>query len=566
MILNDTVTDKVELSHDVVEQAYQIIASPKAFAILSNSLYSRKIPAIVRELCCNAIDSHIEAEVTEPFELHLPTTLEPFFSVRDFGVGMDDDSVRYVYTNYFGSTKTARNDLTGALGLGSKSPFAYTKNFTVTAIKDGKRRIYAAYTNDAGYPSIALLSTEDTTERNGVQVQFSVTNPSDFEKFQSAAKEICTHLSSKPNIYPDTVKIPEKQYFKRDIIPGCHAYKEKSGSVAIMGNVAYPIDPAAMPTDMPKTHTELLDSGFEFNFDMGEISFQPSREGLSYIPSTIAAIRTKLALIEMAINQYVATELASVDDVWEVARRIRQMFIRGGLWTIAAKSYLEKASVPTISISDGKLQSFNFVHNIQDLSTKPGIKIDAFTVKRTSYRRRFICSTMSITKHSKTGFVYSINLDETTHTQLVFDDCSSSSLAKIKAHWRQNYASSTDPGGTTVVVIRPTIVNCDYEQVQSLFFNHPNFSKATELLTPSTTPTQRNSSRVRSNSILVKKLCVDLRYVGYRRHTGLDWIPVLYDKVATTPQPKLYIKLNGYDVVTKTNLLGDANYFKSIFS
>lgn len=42
---------------------FRIRNSAKAFNILSSGLYANKIRAIIRELSCNAVDSHVAAEV-----------------------------------------------------------------------------------------------------------------------------------------------------------------------------------------------------------------------------------------------------------------------------------------------------------------------------------------------------------------------------------------------------------------------------------------------------------------------------------------------------------------------
>ena len=109
---------------------FRIRNSAKAFSILSSGLYANKIRAIIRELSCNAVDSHVAAGKADvPFEVHLPTALSPWFSIRDFGTGLSHEQVTKIYTTYFESTKTDSNDFIGALGLGSKSPFSYTNNF-----------------------------------------------------------------------------------------------------------------------------------------------------------------------------------------------------------------------------------------------------------------------------------------------------------------------------------------------------------------------------------------------------------------------------------------------------
>ena len=138
---------------------FKIKNSAKAFSILSSGLYANKIRAIIRELSCNAYDSHVAAgTVSEPFDIHLPNSFEPYFAIRDYGIGLDHSGVVNVYTTYFESTKTDSNDYIGALGLGSKSPFSYVNTFKVVAIKNGRRGVYTTFINENGVPSIGQES------------------------------------------------------------------------------------------------------------------------------------------------------------------------------------------------------------------------------------------------------------------------------------------------------------------------------------------------------------------------------------------------------------------------
>ena len=109
MILNNAPQAEAVLSNVGEIGEFRIRNSAKAFNILSSGLYANKVKAIIRELSCNAIDSHTAAGTKQPFEVHLPTTLEPWFSIRDFGTGLSHDQVTKIYTTYFESTKTNSN-------------------------------------------------------------------------------------------------------------------------------------------------------------------------------------------------------------------------------------------------------------------------------------------------------------------------------------------------------------------------------------------------------------------------------------------------------------------------
>ncbi len=98
MKLEEDVVNRVTLSNVGITGEFRIKASARSFQILSSALYSNKIRAVIRELGCNCTDSHKAAgKVDVPFEVHLPSVLEPWFSVRDFGTGLDDDQITNIF-------------------------------------------------------------------------------------------------------------------------------------------------------------------------------------------------------------------------------------------------------------------------------------------------------------------------------------------------------------------------------------------------------------------------------------------------------------------------------------
>jgi hypothetical protein len=244
MIINSAPQNQAIMSNVGEIGEFRIRNSAKAFNILSSGLYANKVRAIIRELSCNAVDSHTAAgKMDTPFDVHLPNTLEPWFSIRDYGTGLTHEQVSQIYTTYFESTKTNSNEFIGALGLGSKSPFSYTDNFTVTAVKDGVKGIYTAFINEAGVPSIALMMTEATDDPSGVEVKFAVNDRYDFDKFRQEASTVYTYFALRPVVSGSSnFQFRDVDYDTKDIVPGVHSYKDGRRSVAIMGNIAYPIE------------------------------------------------------------------------------------------------------------------------------------------------------------------------------------------------------------------------------------------------------------------------------------------------------------------------------------
>ncbi len=328
MIVVDRPENEAKLSTNISEvAAFKIKESAKAFRILSSSLYSNKIRAVVRELTCNARDSHVEAGNPNPYFVHLPTQLEPTFSVQDFGVGMSHAQVMDLYSTYFDSTKTNSNDFVGALGLGSKSPFSYTDNFVFVAIKDGEMNTYSAFINDVGVPSIARLGTEKTDKPNGVTVQMAVKSQ-DFSTFWRELQEVSKWYNMQPDTNMSTrinrVKLTQFNPFSDEVSASKFKTAVKvspdfSGtynakSMILMGGVPYPID--STTNEFKKYEKGLLKESLIFEADIGSVDIQPSREGLTYSQKTIDYIVSQLSDLDAKIQAHLMARLDQETTLW----------------------------------------------------------------------------------------------------------------------------------------------------------------------------------------------------------------------------------------------------------
>lgn len=280
----------VEKSGDFEENQFTIEASAKAFMILSDGLYSNKILAVVRELSTNAYDSHVDAGCKDkPFEVHLPTRLEPFFHVRDFGTSMTHDQCMKLYTTYFRSTRNDSNDSVGCLGLGSKAPFAYSDSFTVEAFLNGEKRIYSAYRNESGNPTFSLMETVATDEPNGIKVSMSV-RESDMPTFQNEAYNVYKYFNVRPKI---TGAKLDKYSNKPALIrgkDGSWEFHNDHENFVIMGQVAYRFDSydvSSMYKDGDKIAQFLYNCrGLRLFVSIGDVDITPSRESLSFSKQT----------------------------------------------------------------------------------------------------------------------------------------------------------------------------------------------------------------------------------------------------------------------------------------
>jgi len=437
LIIKNKIDNEPVLSNVGEVGEFRIRNSAKAFSILSSGLYANKVRAIIREYSCNAVDSHVEAgRADTPFDVHLPNSLEPWFAVRDYGVGLDEQQVRNIFTTYFESTKTATDELIGGLGLGSKSAFSYTDNFTIVAIKNGMKRVYTAFINDQGVPSIAPMGEEASNEPNGVEIRFAVEDSYDFRKFYNEAQHVYKHFKLRPIVSGGIGEFTfiDPEYSDRDIIPGVHANDRGYGnSYAIMGNIEYPLD---IPGNMDLGDVgHLLRCGLTIEFAIGELDIQASREGLSYIPETVAAVKAKLEALNAVLADRVAEDVASVKNDWEKAYILAKK-LDSDLWSAATNKYVADTGFALITNSR-YARSKKFQFDEKTLEKKFNIVIRGFyinhgygssTASRINLDNVYNNETHTYEKH--------VGIPVSKDTQFVVNDTKVGASERAKYHWK----------------------------------------------------------------------------------------------------------------------------------
>lgn len=319
-MLATTEPREITTSGTLETATFNIKANGKAFKVLIDGLYSDKIKAVVRELWTNAHDSHVEAGNAGAFDCHLPTTLEPYFSVRDYGVSLSHDDVMHLYTTVFASTKENTNSQVGKLGLGSKSPFAYTDTFTLTAWRKGQKRVYSAYIGEDYVPRISLMSEADSDEAQGLEVSFPVKN-SDCHAFKEKAEGLLVGFDPRPNV-PGAHVTEMAMLFEG---AGWKLYNNFADQAhAKQGCVIYPLDAYAVvgATDAQRS---LLSAGFMIDFPVGELEITANRESLGYDKPTCANILARLGTIEAELLAQIEGMLKGCSTIWEARAKARAL-------------------------------------------------------------------------------------------------------------------------------------------------------------------------------------------------------------------------------------------------
>lgn len=312
-MLTNQVKNNIERSGQFKESNFKFSLNANMYYVFSSQLYGNKIQSVIREISTNAHDAHVAVDNKEPFEVHLPTWLEPWFSVRDFGPGLTEEEVFNIYTTYGESTKTTSNLYTGYLGLGSKSPLCISDSFTAISYKDGVKTTYNLLFNEDRIPTCLKLTEEDTEEKNGFEVSIPVST-NDISKFNKEATRVYTFFNNKPKLnctlsyYNLTSDINGNNW-------SFYNNSELSGLYATMGNVAYPVKNC--DSVIPEHLKSLLNAKIIINFEIGDIEPSASREELSWTEQTTNVVIAKLQEIKSVLTKTVEAKIASCSNLFE---------------------------------------------------------------------------------------------------------------------------------------------------------------------------------------------------------------------------------------------------------
>lgn len=319
---------------------FRIEASSTMFDTLTKNIYKNPKESLIRELISNAHDSHVAADnVNTPIDIHVPSEIEPYFEVRDYGTSMDYDQMVNVYTVFFKSSKNNTNNQIGGFGLGAKLPFAYQDQFTITTWLNGVHTEYLAC-KENGVPVLkTLFSCEEKEAKQGLSVRVPVYNQ-DIEIFRNILKDFSKYSNFNMN-YNDKEFYCKSEVDKdmtdlfRQFNKRLSVYKQdKYASLAIrLGGVVYKVDPndfldehiyeyvnqyfiernfnQEQKDQLNKINCDnrffksFNNKGFMLDYDIGELQPTASRESLQLTKQQAIDIVFDMILLRKQIYQYV---------------------------------------------------------------------------------------------------------------------------------------------------------------------------------------------------------------------------------------------------------------------
>ena len=301
------------------------------FNVLRNQLYSDKVLAVIREYSCNAVDAHVEiGKADVPIKVTLPTQMTPEFKVRDYGRGLTETEIAEIYAMYGESTKRGSNEQIGQLGLGCKSAFAYGDNFIINSFMDGTKTTYNAFIDPSDIGQISIMGREKTNEKSGVEIVIPVKSD-DFQEFYDKAVTLFKHFKVVPDVRGANRDDLKRQLEKSKVIIEKDNWRLVEGdSHAIMGNISYPLDSGALNIGWQDERAELLSSGVEIDFAIGDLEISASREALQYTDRTKKAITDILETILKALPDALGEKFKECETLWDAKMLYNDAFKHGG--------------------------------------------------------------------------------------------------------------------------------------------------------------------------------------------------------------------------------------------
>lgn len=164
----------------------------KLFSIVTEKLYEDPIRAVTREMMTNMLDAWLQIVQTTgqeppPGIVSLPDSFRPSITFTDYGPGLSLEDLQTYVCHILESSKDQGNDFHGGWGLGLKSPFAYTKNWSIISRHEGLQISIATYMQENGIPKVSMVGTPmPTSEPSGLTITIPV-RAEDFLQFESWA-------------------------------------------------------------------------------------------------------------------------------------------------------------------------------------------------------------------------------------------------------------------------------------------------------------------------------------------------------------------------------------------
>jgi len=291
-----------------------------------------------------------------------------------------------------------------------------------------------------------------------------------------------------------------------------------------------------------------LTCGLELHFAIGELDFQASREGLSYIPQTIEAIKDKLVAVNDALTVVLAKEADAIDNLWE-----RAIFLNNkrhtDLWKAAVEKYVNDKK--PVMVQNDNNRYWQFVVNpkvtIDELAKKYNISIGAFSHQSGGSTCSSHNSDYDHVKQAdgttKSVHHWQFNVDK--GTRFVINDLNIGATERAKFHWKNTPRGADDRGSHVVYVLskfdktRPMLLKQFFDAIN----NPPEDWK----VNASTLKQKERKDSALGKNVTILKL-EQKGYGGYYTQREMVWRDAGKANSFDATQTYYYLPLSGFSV------------------
>lgn len=314
-------------------------------SVLSN-IYRDPWLAVLREYSANGLDSQVRAGIPGPIQVTLPTDIEPTLTIADQGTGLCEQEILEVYANYGTSTKRDSDEEVGAFGIGAKSAFAVSTQFTVVGIKDGLRTTALFALSADGAATVSIIARDATDEPNGVTVAVPVT---DSAAVRRAADRLFGYWKpgtvvvngKAPKYLPASALRVTDTLYARFVDPKSDSATEAPVVTIVMGGIPYPasvpmleaVARRAKNQDVRRFVERLTQRWATLRLmafaKVGSVDITPSREDLRDTPRTLTMLARLFAEYLSGVEAAVRREVSAEPSPMRAAIRL------GKLWQFA---------------------------------------------------------------------------------------------------------------------------------------------------------------------------------------------------------------------------------------
>lgn len=293
----DTRVRSVNSSLAIEEVAYHIDPENAGHvAAMLRNMYSDPGLAVVREYVSNAFDVHKQFNITDtPVRVTYPTWADTTLRVRDFGPGLSKADTARLICGFgaSGEFKRGSNEQIGGFGIGCKSAFSLTSNFTYTIFHEGVCRVWACFLDelDRGKAELKIERLMASDEPSGVLVEIPIPM-SHLSSVQDALRSAFMYASGKLEISG-----AEVGNFQKAPPPAwCH------GTLIVKVNeVEYLVTVEFVPQRLAPLWVQ---GGYPYDVDLGQISdalgVDANTAGILYSHLRITA---PIGLVQLAPNR-----------------------------------------------------------------------------------------------------------------------------------------------------------------------------------------------------------------------------------------------------------------------